>query len=312
MGNQKHKLHDDSFRYLDHFHPLSVLYNSSVISLVLAGHGTFVVDYCLADQLVENQNQDLQIDTSGNLNPTSKTSECAFNSNMKQSELEWYQKRGTLNKSCNFSSKWVQSFLYCLPENNHSTVKFSNHSELVSDSRRSVGNASSQHAALYQPSGSTVTKSTDLSASLSATKRLDEMHDSYTRSTTYIVSTEISTNLKFYISIPLSLVIVGAIAVASVTYFCCRRKNRNMKSASQRSTHGGSNSHRPLPPTPRGDHEDSENPYYTTITSSNGHAIEIPDSKPGSLALIEPGTYVTGARMVDPDIDNHRTNLSWL
>ena len=182
---------------------MSVLYNSSVISLVLAGHGTFVVDYCLADQLVENQNQDLQIDTSGNLNPTS-------------------------------------------------------------------------------------------------------------RSTTYIVSTEISTNLKFYISIPLSLVIVGAIAVASVTYFCCRRKNRNMKSASQRSTHGGSNSHRPLPPTPRGDHEDSENPYYTTITSSNGHAIEIPDSKPGSLELIEPGTYVTGARMVDPDIDNHRTNLSWL
>ena len=290
---------------------MSVIYNSSVISLVLAGHGTFVVDYCLADQLVENQNQDLQIDTSGNLNPPSKTSECALNNNMKQSELEWYHRR-TSNKSCHSSSKWVQSSFYCLPKDKSPKANLSNYGELVSDSRSSVGNASSQHAALYQPSGSTVTKSTDLSANLSATKRLNEMHDSYTRSTTYIVSTEISTNLKFYISIPLSLVIVGAIAVASVTYFCCRHKNRNMKSASQRSTHGGSNSHRPLPPTPRGDHEDSENPYYTTITSSNGHAIEIPDSKPGSLALIEPGTYVTGARMVDPDIDNHQTNLSWL
>ena len=231
---------------------------------------------------------------------------------MKLSELKWYHRRRTSNKSCCSNSKWVQSSLYCLPQDKSSKAKLSNYGELVSDSRSSVGNTSSQHAALYQPSGSTVTKSTDLSANLSATKRLNEMHDSYTRSTTYIVSTEISTNLKFYISIPLSLVIVGAIAVASVTYFCCRRKNRNMKSASQGSTHGGSNSHRPLPQTLRGDHEDSENPYYTTITSNNGHAIDIPDSKPGSLALIEPGTYVTGARMVDPDIDNHRTNLSWL
>ena len=165
-----------------------------------------------------------------NLTSISKTSECAINESMTLSESKWYQRRRAADNSCRSSSKWVQASFYCLPKS--SKANLSNYGELVSDSRSSVGNASSQHAALYQPSGSTVTKSTDLSANLSATKRLDELHDPYIRSTTYIVSTEISTNLKFYISIPLSLVIVGAIAVASVTYFCCRRKNRNMKSAS--------------------------------------------------------------------------------